>query len=98
MHPGLYLTAGLAFAGIYRLVCDGIPDAFVGIAPGGEIQSFGSVVYFSFVTLTSTGYGDIQPVNPIARSIANVEAILGQIYPATLIAALVTQHLEWRQH
>jgi hypothetical protein len=46
--------------------------------------------YFSFVTLTSVGYGDIVPVHPYARSLANVETIIGQLYPATLLARLVT--------
>lgn len=94
----LYLTIGLAFAMIYRLVCDIIPDALQGTASGaGEIKLFNSVIYFSLVTLTSTGYGDIIPIHPIARSLANLEAIIGQMYPVTLVAALVTQHLEWRR-
>jgi hypothetical protein len=45
------------------------------------------------VTLTTTGYGDIAPLHPYARSLANVEAIIGQIYPATLLAWLVTLEL-----
>ena len=95
----LYLTIGVAFAMMFRLVCDIIPGALQGIAPGDdEIELFSSMVYFSLVTLTSTGYGDILPIHPIARSLANLEAIIGQMYPATLVAALVTQHLEWRRH
>ena len=50
----------------------------------------GNLIYFSFVTLTSTGYGDIIPVHPIARSLCNVETIIGQLDPATLLARLVT--------
>jgi hypothetical protein len=53
----------------------------------------GNLIFFSFVTLTTTGYGDIVPVHPFARSLANVEAIIGQIYPATLLARLVTLEL-----
>jgi hypothetical protein len=45
------------------------------------------------VTLTTTGYGDIAPLHPFARSLANIEAIIGQIYPATLLARLVTLEL-----
>jgi hypothetical protein len=45
------------------------------------------------VTLTTAGYGDIAPLHPYARSLANVEAIIGQIYPATLLARLVTLEL-----
>ena len=65
--------------------------------PGkARYRLFSSILYFSLVTLTSTGYGDILPIHPIARSLANLESILGQIYPVTLVAALMTQHLEWR--
>jgi hypothetical protein len=56
-----------------------------------------SLVYFSFVTLTSTGYGDIVPVHPIARSLCNMETIIGQLYPATLLARLVTLELAHRR-
>ena len=56
-----------------------------------------NLVYFSFVTLTSVGYGDIVPLHPVVRGIANVEAIIGQLYPATLLARLVTLELEHRR-
>ena len=94
----LYLTVGLVFATTYRVVLDIVPDALRGIEAGvDEIQTFSAGVYFSLVTLSSTGYGDIIPIHPIARSLANLESIIGQMYPATLVAALVTQHLEWRR-
>lgn len=47
-------------------------------------------VYFSFTILTTVGLGDIAPVHPLARSLCNVEAILGQLYPATLLAYLTS--------
>ena len=46
--------------------------------------------YFSFVTLTTLGYGDILPVSPIARSLATSEALFGQLYPAVMIARLIS--------
>jgi hypothetical protein len=49
-----------------------------------------------FVTLTTTGYGDIVPIHPYARSLANIEAVIGQLYPATLLARLVTLELKSR--
>lgn len=52
----------------------------------------GELVYFSLTTLTSTGYGDILPVHPAARSLANLEAVIGQLYLAILLARLVSQH------
>ena len=56
------------------------------------------LIYFSFVTLTSVGYGDIVPVHPFARSLANIEAIIGQLYPATLLARLVTLEHQGGRH
>ncbi|MGZ3543276.1 MAG: potassium channel family protein [Vulcanimicrobiaceae bacterium] len=58
-------------------------------AKSAELSTF---IYFSFVTLTTTGYGDIVPVNPLARSAANFEALTGQLFTATLLARLVTLH------
>ena len=54
------------------------------------------VIYFSLATMTTTGYGDVSPVHPIVRSLCNLEAIFGQLYPATLLARLVTLELEHR--
>ena len=56
----------------------------------GNATFASSAIYFSFVTLTTVGYGDIVPVHPIARSLCNLEAICGQLYPATLLARIVT--------
>jgi hypothetical protein len=55
------------------------------------------MLYFSLTTLTTTGYGDIAPVNPFARSMANLEAIVGQFYLAITVARLVTLELEDRR-
>jgi hypothetical protein len=67
-----------------------IPGAFSGIRfeDGPALQS--NLIYFSFVTLTSTGFGDIVPLHPLARSLCNVEGIIGQLFPATLLARLVS--------
>jgi hypothetical protein len=47
-------------------------------------------VYFSFSTLTTVGYGDITPVARVARSLSNMEALIGQLYPAIVLARLVS--------
>jgi hypothetical protein len=56
-----------------------------------------NLIYFSFVTLTTVGYGDILPIHPVARSLCNLESIIGQLYPATLLARLVSLEIEGRR-
>jgi hypothetical protein len=56
-----------------------------------------SFYYFSVVTLTTTGYGDITPVTPMARTFVMMEALIGQLYPAILIARLVSLHVETKR-
>jgi hypothetical protein len=51
------------------------------------------MIYFSFVTLTTLGYGDVLPVSPVARTLAWIEAVLGQLYLTILVARLVGMHL-----
>jgi hypothetical protein len=72
------------------------PEAFDGLSISDTPRLTANLIYFTFVTLTSTGHGDIVPMHPIARSLANLEAIIGQLYPATLLARLVTLELEGR--
>jgi hypothetical protein len=89
-----YLIIGLTFVALYSFVALGAPQAFTNLpALHGDFAASGNLIYFSFVTLTTTGYGDIAPLHPYARSLANVEAIIGHIYPATLLARLVTLEL-----
>jgi Ion channel len=87
----LYLSIGLVFVALFGFVALSVPNAFTNLATlQGDFAIAGNLIYFSFATLTTTGYGDIAPLHPYARSLANVEAIIGQIYPATLLARLVT--------
>jgi hypothetical protein len=93
----LYLLIALFFVAAFAFVGLFIRDAFQGIKIEDSTSLASNLIYFSFVTLTSTGYGDILPVHPIARSLCNVETIVGQLYPATLLARLVSLQLESRK-
>ncbi len=94
----LYLCIGLIFVALFCFVTLRIPGALTGIGPFQDNSAVaGNLIYFSFVTLTSVGYGDIVPLHPFARGLANVEAIIGQLYPATLLARLVTLEMEGRR-
>ena len=60
-------------------------------------QTSAPMIYFSFVTLTTLGYGDIVPLSPAARALAMVEALLGQLYLTVLVARLVGLHITHSQ-
>lgn len=89
----LYLLIALTFVALYVLIGLVFPKAFSGIVFEDNSAFTNSIIYFSFVTLTTVGYGDIVPLHPVARSLCNLESICGQLYPATLLARLVTLEL-----
>ena len=88
-----YLLLGLAWAGAYEWVALRDSTAFAGATAGAGKQW----IYYSFVTLTTMGYGDILPVQPVARSLATAEALTGQLYLAILISRLVALELQSRK-
>jgi hypothetical protein len=93
----VYLLMGLTW-GFMFLILEGFqPGSFlVGQARSSGIgQDPPTLVYFSFVTLSTVGYGDITPLTPPARSFAFMEAIIGQIYLAVLVARLVGLHIAY---
>jgi hypothetical protein len=90
----LYLNIAVAFTAAYRLIAELDPGAFTAIVHGqSEAAMVTAMLYFSFTTLTSTGFGEILPVHPIARSLANLESVMGQLYVAVFLARLVSLHV-----
>jgi hypothetical protein len=93
-----YLLIGVTWAFGYKLLLEEIPDAihfqssFAGLSTGEPAR----LLYFSFATLTTLSYGDMYPVHRVARSLAIAEALIGQLYPAILIATLVGMALQAR--
>ena len=98
----VYLLSGVAWAFLYVLVYLNDPDSFafafdvswVENSPGDTSSAFSLFCYFSFVTMTTLGYGDIAPTSDIARTLAWLQAVLGQLYVAILIARLVGLHTQ----
>src|SRR5262245_2127485 len=88
-----YWRWGVMFGHVYCLVEEIAPGSFVGvgstIAPADSGQAHALLTYFSFVTLTTVGYGDITPATGVGRGLAMVEAVLGQFYLAVLVAVLI---------
>jgi Ion channel len=86
-----YLMLGLLWTVAYWLVDQLTPGAFA-FSANVERQSIGgfNAFYFSFITLSTVGYGDITPVSKVARMLAAMEAMTGLLYVAVLIARLVS--------
>ena len=85
----IYLLIGLIWALLYLFLAQTIPGAFNGLEQAVWYDNFADVAYYSFVTLTTLGYGDISPVTPMARFLVYMEAILGVFYMAILVASLI---------
>ena len=91
----VYLLIGLAWTFAYALVDALNPHSFVALSAAGHEKYIIRVLelrYFSFMTLTTVGYGDIVPHSTAARTLAALEAIVGQIYLTVLVARLVGLH------
>jgi len=93
-----YLLFGVTWSILYNLLDHVLPHAFSvsGGDSGSELQE--KITYFSFVTLTTLGYGDITPTHDVSRMFAVMEALVGQLYPATLLARLISLEVAHRNN
>jgi hypothetical protein len=93
----IYLSLATIFASAYGLIWVLNPVAFANlVTEKGGSEEVATMLYFSLTTLTTTGYGDIVAVDPFARSLANLEAVIGPFFLAITVARLVTMELEDR--
>jgi voltage-gated potassium channel len=86
-----YFLIGLMWSFVYLTIEVLLPGSFQ-FAPGTQ-PNHDQFIYFSFVTLTTVGYGDVTPISNGARSLAILEAVMGQFYLAVTVARLVSIHL-----
>jgi len=94
----IYLMIGIIWAIFYFFLNVLKPGSFSGITTTAMQEQLSEFMYYSFVTLTTLGYGDIIPTEPLARTFSFLEAVLGQIYLTVLVAALVGMHISHRIH
>ena len=85
----IYMLLGLIWAIVYLFIAEVVPGAFSGLPQAPWLDNFGTAVYFSFVTITTLGYGDISPALPLPRFFVYMEAIVGVFYMAILVASLI---------
>ena len=93
----VYLLLGVIWSVCYSLLELLIPNSFSGLTENATSAWNPDWIYYSFVTLTTLGYGDILPVTFLARSLAFMEAVVGQFYVAILVAGLVSAHIASKQ-
>jgi hypothetical protein len=89
----IYLLLAVMWAFAYQVVALTIPQAFrmpEGVIAGEPDGLRRELTYFSVITLTTTGYGDITAVHPVARTLVMLEVLVGQLYPAVVLAWLVS--------
>jgi len=89
----LYLLLGLMWAVAYAILEMLTPGAFSGLVEPLSQGWSSEWLYFSFVTMTTLGYGDITPITAIARTLAYMQAIFGQFYIAIVVAGLVSAYI-----
>ncbi|HYW80703.1 MAG TPA: potassium channel family protein [Thermoguttaceae bacterium] len=97
----VYLLIGVIWAVLYSLIEYDSPGSFavtqaalaLDARNGSGYEAFATLEYFSFVTLTTLGFGDVTPASSAARTLTSFEAVLGQLYLAVMIARLVGLHI-----
>jgi voltage-gated potassium channel Kch len=93
----IYLLVGLVWASTFQLLEQIRPGSFHFVTLPADVDQFtAKFTYFSFATLTTVGFGDVLPLDPFARSLAIAEAVVGQLFPAIFIGALVALAMQSR--
>ncbi len=92
----VYLLVGIIYGLAYGLIEQLTPGAFRDTVQPGRVLHPSEFIFFSFVTLTTVGYGDIIPWGGHARSLVILEAVTGIMYPAVLIGRLIGLHISRR--
>ncbi len=85
----LYLLIGLIYGIIYTGLLEVWPDGLSGFDVGPWYNNLSTMTYFSFVTLTTLGYGDISPALPLTEVVVILEAVTGMFYLAVIVASLI---------
>ena len=89
-----YLLIAVAFAALYQILELSESGSFLGIPEAATAHQLSNeMIYFSLVSLTTMGYGDIVPASSLARPLAALEGVFGALYLAVMIARLVGMHV-----
>lgn len=94
----VYLLLGITIGILNMFIVRYIPNSFNGLSDLAADYGNVDMIYYSFVTMTTLGYGDITPESPVARVLAYLAAIAGQFYIAILVGTLVGMYLSQRNN
>jgi len=86
----IYLLIGLLWASLYGLIDEVIPGAIFSDEHGEPYLTHNELIYFSYTTLTTLGYGDITSITPIGRIMSVIEAITGQLFIVFMVGRLLS--------
>lgn len=89
----IYMLIGIIWAFAYLMIEALSPGSFKGLESDLWQHNLEEFIYYSFITLTTLGYGDISPVQPLSRFLAYMEAIVGIFYTTVLVASLIGMRL-----
>ncbi|MEM6891519.1 MAG: ion channel, partial [Pseudomonadota bacterium] len=89
----IYFALGVSFAMVFGLIDHMVPGSFSMSASADHAPNSTEFMYFSMVTLSTLGYGDLLPVSDQARTLAAIEAMTGQVYLTIAVARLVGLHI-----
>lgn len=93
----IFLLLGLIWVMLYLLLAEFSPGAFSGLTATSWQDNFPDLIYFSFVTLTTLGFGDLLPLSPLARFLVYMEAVVGVFYMAIVVSSLVGAAVNYSQ-
>lgn len=88
----IYLLMGLIWTVLYLFALELDPQSLRGLTYLNWSESFDRVLYFSYITLATLGYGDISPEQPLTQVLAALEAVSGTFYMAVVVASLISAH------
>ena len=93
----LYLTTAVLFAWLYMLIAEILPNAFLGLVFHPANGALSPFLYYSLTSLTTVGFGDITPSDALARNLTMLEAVAGQLFPAIILARILTLYADERK-
>ena len=85
----IYLLLGIIWSILYSNLYYLLPNSFSGLSDINSKLHFPEFMYYSYVTLTTLGFGDITPISPVAKTLSFMQAIVGQLYLTIMVAGLV---------